>query len=129
MVLQNHCTLYCFTLYHHFTYTHTAPTLAPIGLNIDAQSSSSVTLAWMVPPLERQNGIITGYSVNVTNNDTGVSMLLSSTENSITVAQLSPYTTYLCSVAAQTVVGLGPYTSPITITTDEDGNNYLASSY
>ena len=83
----------------------------------------------MVPPLERQNGIITGYSVNVTNNDTGVSMLLSSTENSITVAQLSPYTTYLCSVAAQTVVGLGPYTSPITVTTDEDGNNYLASSY
>ena len=48
---------------------------------------------------------------------------ISSTGNSITVGQLSPYTSYLCSVAAQTVVGQGPYTSPITVTTDEDGKN------
>ena len=104
-----------------FIQCHTAPTSAPVGLNIISQSSISLTLAWMAPPLERQNGLITGYSINVTNSDTGVSMLLSSTGNSITVGQLSPYTSYLCSVAAQTIVGQGPYTSPITVTTDEDG--------
>ena len=108
-------------------YTLTAPSLAPIGLSVISQSSSSLTLAWMAPPLERQNGLITGYSVNVTNSDTGVSRLLSSIGNSITVIQLSPYTSYLCSVAAQTIVGLGPYTSPITVTTGEDGKNKLAS--
>lgn len=111
-------------------HVHTAPALAPIGLRVISQTSSSLTLAWMAPPLERQNGLITGYSVNVTNTDTGVSMLLSSTgnSNSITVTQLSPYTSYLCSVAAQTIVGQGPYTSPITVTTGEDGKNKLASS-
>lgn len=88
-----------------------------------SQSSSSLTLAWMAPPPERRNGLIIGYSINVTNTDTGVSMLLSSTRESITVSQLSPYTSYLCSVAAQTIVGQGPYTSPITVTTDEDGKN------
>ena len=40
----------------------------------------------------------------------------------ISVSSLSPYTTYLCSVAAQTAIGLGPYTSPHTVTTDEEGN-------
>ena len=50
-------------------------------------------------------------------------MLLSSTGNSITVGELRPYTSYLCSVAAQTIAGQGPYTSPITVTTDEDGKN------
>ena len=104
-------------------YTHTAPSSAPVGLTVTSQSSSSLSLAWMAPPLERQNGLITGYSINVTNTDTGASMLLSSTGNSITVGELSPYTSYLCSVAAQTSAGQGPYTSPIIVTTDEDGKN------
>lgn len=108
-------------------YTHIAPSFAPIGLSVISQLSSSLTLAWMAPPLERQNGLITGYSINVTNSDTGASMLLSSSGNSITVAELSPYTSYLCSVAAQTIVGLGPYTSSISVTTGEDGKNKLAS--
>ena len=103
--------------------THTVPTSAPIGLSVISQSSSSLTLAWMAPPLERRNGLITGYSINVMNTDTGASMLLSSIGNSITVGELSPYTSYLCSVAAQTVVGPGPYTSPITVTTSEDGKS------
>ena len=129
MVLHNDQIPLCiivFTCMH--VHVHTAPALAPIGLSVISQTSSSLTLAWMAPPLERQNGLITGYSVNVTNTDTGVSVLLSSTRNSITVTQLSPYTSYLCSVAAQTIVGQGPYTSPITVTTGEDGENKFTSS-
>lgn len=103
--------------------THSVPTSAPVGLIIISQSSNSLTLSWMAPPLERQNGLITGYSINITNADTGASMLLSSTGNSIAVGELSPYTSYLCSVAAQTMVGLGPYTTPITVTTNEDGKS------
>ena len=106
-------------------FIHTVPAFAPIGLSVTSQTSSSLTLAWMAPPLERQNGLIIGYSVNVTNSDTGASTLLSSTGNSIIVGQLSPYTSYLCSVAAQTIVGQGPYTSPITVTTGEDGKNII----
>lgn len=100
---------------------HTAPTAAPIGLYVVSQSSSSVSLSWMPPQLERRNGIITGYSVNVTHSDSRESTLLSTTESSITIVQLSAFTTYLCSVAARTVVGLGPYTMQLTVSTDEDG--------
>ena len=52
-------------------------------------------------------------------------MFLSTTEEFITVVSLTPYSTYLCSVAAQTVIGLGPYASPLAVTTDQDGINKL----
>ena len=71
--------------------------------------------------MDGQNGVITRYSVNITNRNSGESVLLSTAETSITVQQLTPFTAYLCSVAAETSVGLGPYTLPLTVTTNEDG--------
>lgn len=115
-------------LYHSYyfcrgiSYPITAPSVAPVGLSIISQSSNSLTLHWSPPPAEGQNGLINGYSINVTSSATGEVVLLNSTEDFISVASLSPYTTYLCSVAAQTVIGLGPYTSPLAVTTDEEGN-------
>ena len=86
------------------------------------RSSASLTLSWGFPPEENRNGIISGYSINVTNNATGSVVILSTNANTFTVTSLSPYTTYLCSVAAQTGIGLGPYSIPLTVRTDEEGN-------
>ena len=102
----------------------TAPTAAPVGLDVTSQSANSISLTWAPPQLEEQNGVITRYTVNVTNVNTGESVLLYTTETSITVQQLTPFTAYLCSVAAETSVGLGPYTLALTVTTNEDGKCY-----
>ena len=43
----------------------------------------------------------------------------------LTVQSLRPYTEYSCSVAAHTVIGMGPYSVSILAITDEDGMNYV----
>ena len=120
MTVKPHVT-YARIFVDYVLFTFTAPSAAPIELSIVSQTSTSLTLSWAPLPPENRNGIITGYSINVTHNNTGNSMHLSSTEEFIIVESLSPYTVYLCSVAAQTAVGLGPYTPPLTARTDEDG--------
>ena len=44
-----------------------------------------------------------------------------SSGDNITVGSLSPFTTYNFTVAAQTRVGTGPYTTTSTVMTSEDG--------
>ena len=85
-------------------------------------SPDSLTLQWLPPPEQGQNGIIISYSVNVTHNSTGdVQHFSSIIEEYFTVESLSPYTAYLCSVAAHTIIGMGPYAVPVLAITDEDG--------
>ena len=112
------CSFVLFTI--SLISSQTAPSAAPVGLTVISQFSTSITLSWSLPPEENQNGIITGYSVHVTNTTTGQVLLLSTTMGSISVTSLSPYTAYHCSVAAQTTVGLGPYTLPVAVLTNED---------
>ena len=99
---------------------YTAPSAAPDQLTVVSHSSTELTLSWSLPPEEGRNGLITGYSINITNNATGEVEIHSITVTRLSVPSLSPYTTYICSVAAQTSVGLGPYVS-IAVTTNESG--------
>ena len=41
----------------------------------------------------------------------------------ITITGLDPYTTYVCVVAAETTVGVGPFSHLYFIQTDETGEN------
>ena len=88
---------------------------------LTATSSRSVLLSWDLPLPEKRNGDISGYTVTVLNADTEDTFLLSTIETSLTVQSLTPYKSYQFSVAASTSVGLGPFTSPISVTTPEDG--------
>ena len=46
---------------------------------------------------------------------------LSSNETFLLVATLSPYRMYLCKITAATSVGVGPYSSQLTLYTPQDG--------
>ena len=101
------------------------PSSAPTGppLNVDATpvNSTSVTMSWNPPAAENQNGVITGYVINLTTvGSEGISQNSSSSDN-ITIGSLHPFTTYTFTVAAQTSVGTGPYTTSSTVMTPEDG--------
>ena len=89
--------------------------------------STSFVLSWSPPPTSQQNGIIREYTVNITEIQTGLSIILNSTSTSVSVLSLHPYYTYECTVSAYTVGG-GPYSEVFTITTQEDGTLHLCFS-
>ena len=53
--------------------------------------------------------------------ETGVNFNYTTSDKFLDVTGLSPFTTYSCIVAAETSIGLGPFTSAFSITTPEDG--------
>lgn len=78
-------------------------------------------IVWEPPSRECQNGIIIRYTINLTKvGSEDISQHNSSREN-ITIGSLSPFTMYSFTVAAQTRVGTGPYTTTSTVMTSEDG--------
>ena len=97
-----------------------APSAPPEGLFAARVSSTSFVLSWSPPPTSQQNGIIREYTVNITELQTGNSIILNSTSTSVSVLSLHPYYTYGCVVSAYTVES-GPYSEVFTITTSEDG--------
>ena len=97
-----------------------APSAPPEDLVAASVSSTSFVLSWSPPPTSQQNGIIREYTVNITEAQTGLSIILNSTSTSVSVLSLHPYYTYECTVSAYTV-GIGPYSDVFSITTSEDG--------
>ena len=95
-----------------------APVGNPVGTVV---SSTSISLEWDPPGTPEQNGIIIGYVVNVTEVGTGEKFQRSSTTTSLTLDSVRPFTTYVCRIAARTVVGIGPYSIAITATTEQAG--------
>ena len=75
------------------------------------------------PTLENRNGIITGYTIAVTQAADGAitTHVTSEVNQSFTVTSLHPYTIYFYTVAAHTVNGTGPPSVRSSITTAEAG--------
>ena len=97
-------------------------------MSVNNTTPYSISLKWTPPPPKQQNGAIIRYIVNVTNIDTLETIQYYSTVTSITIIGLDTYTTYVCIVAAETAVGVGPFThSFFTVQTKETGT--ICSSY
>ena len=90
-------------------------------------SSRSISLTWDPPLFEEQNGVITGYIINVTGIETEESFELFSDLEILTADFARPFSSYMFKIAGQTTVGTGTFSDPITIMTPEDGRNTLAS--
>ena len=111
--------------FHKFI-SFSAPSAPPEDLIAANVSSTSFVLSWTPPPISQQNGVITKYTVNITEVDTDSLTVLSSTNTSLLVPSLHPYYTYECVVSAYTVDN-GPYSEVLTVTTSEDGMSHLIS--
>ena len=93
----------------------------PQSFEARAVSSRRSTLSWNPPNFEDRNGIILGYTINLTNTRRNETLQYTSNTTALTLSTLSPYTTYRCTVAARTSVGTGPYTPILTLQTLQDG--------
>lgn len=77
---------------------------------------------WDPPPPEHVNGVIREYRINTTELETGIVSQYTTepTIQELVIGPLHPYYTYLSTIVAFTVE-IGPYTTDITVRTDEDG--------
>ncbi len=100
------------------------PTSSPTDLVVIVLNSTAVQIFWNLPPISEQNGVIIKYNVSVTDVETEEMFFLISFPTDVTFGEMQPYTMYYCSVAAYTLVGSGPFTSPVYIETYEAGYCY-----
>lgn len=91
------------------------------AVNITVISSEEALVMWEAPDPEDQNGIITGYSINVTLVRTSQTVQMTSSTNALYLDNLLPFRTYTCRVAARTSVGVGPYSIATSFMTEEAG--------
>ena len=87
-----------------------------------ATSATSLFLSWdELQPADR-NGVIREYTINLTNVVTGEDTEYSAVAGPYTITNLHPDYIYCGKVAAVTVVGAGPLSSPIEVKLPEAGN-------
>ena len=85
-------------------------------------SSTSILVKWEEVQADKQNGIITGYTITYKsqtendNNNVQVNGSVRQTE----LTDLKEYVNYNITVLASTAIGDGPPNNPIIVTTDQD---------
>ena len=87
------------------------PSGSPQNVRVTQRQLTSITLEWQPPLSYQQNGIITTYTVQITQLGESLSTV-TTTGLRITISSLLPNSLYSFMVAASTAVGRGPYTSP-----------------
>lgn len=105
----------------NWIFSFIAPSSPPENFVAMPTDPRTVFLTWDPPPPEDRNGPIIGYIINVTVVGTGEMFQLTSPTNTLRVSSLRPFSTFVCVIAARTPVGLGPFSTTVTVTTPEDG--------
>ena len=99
------------------------PDGAPQNVSGQSNSSSSILVMWDEVPADKQNGIITGYTLTYqsqTENDNG-NVPAGPSDRQKELTNLKEYVSYNITVFASTVKGDGPPSDPvIVIRTDQD---------
>ncbi|XP_078352756.1 protein sidekick-1-like [Oculina patagonica] len=99
------------------------PDGAPQNVTGQNSSSTSILVMWDDVPADKQNGIITGYTITYhsqTENDNG-SVPVGPNERQQELTNLKEYVNYNITVFASTVKGAGPDSDPgIVVRTDQD---------
>lgn len=110
--------------------THTVPSGYPRNVEVTVSSPYSLTIEWQPPALQHRNGLITNYVVNVSVNDQDSALNDQHVVRSTSLTlQTQPYTTYMVTVAAATVIGQGPFSTEEIATTPEDCEFALDTLY
>ena len=104
-------------------YICVGPSAPPQNVITIVINSTAISISWSPPPFLDQNGDIIGYQLTVTNqNRTNSSAIVYNVTNITYVATvLEEFEVYNIEIAAQTSVGFGPFSNPVSNQTLEDG--------
>ena len=102
------------------------PSTYPNLTSLEAVNPNSLLLVWLPLTSQFANGIIENYVIRVyeRNAITGVGLRnieVSTNTTHQNIDDLHPYYNYLINLAAETVIGIGPFSNDYNITTPEDG--------
>ena len=87
-----------------------APSGPPLKVKVTTQSSSSLVISWKAPEMERQNGVITNFTVCLSHHKDGVCFKEYVTNSyELLINNLSFSTKYFVRVLATTRGGSGNY--------------------
>ena len=100
--------------------SHAAPTVAPDVLTNTSIQSRSLDVAWRAVPCPHQRGPITGYRLRY-GIDTSIVNITGEGIRQHVLTGLTPFTNYILQVAAVNDGGTGPYSTPLTVQTLQDG--------
>lgn len=101
------------------------PSAPPQDITCTSPSSTSILVSWAPPPLEFQNGVITGYSIQYSTTEGNKTTQrvdgVPPDSSSYLLENLQKWTEYGVTVRAQTEAGDGPESLQLLIRTEEDG--------
>eukprot|EP00800_Vazella_pourtalesii_P019759 TRINITY_DN684_c0_g1_i2.p1 TRINITY_DN684_c0_g1~~TRINITY_DN684_c0_g1_i2.p1 ORF type:complete len:1118 (-),score=311.70 TRINITY_DN684_c0_g1_i2:160-3231(-) len=101
-----------------FKTQEAAPTAAPTNLMIESHTPYITTLTWSAPAIDHQNGKITYYNIQLTEEGMTPELIMAPSL-SFHLSPLKAHTSYTVTVAAVTSVGSGPSAS-VTFMTPQD---------
>ena len=107
--------------YFEYLFPTTAPSGPPQQLRVETVTSTSVSLQWSPPDFSLQNGIISGYIIQLIEDKTLKNFTYSTTDTHLTIGSLNPSSVYTCYVAAENSAGKGPYSSKLEVELQNDG--------
>ena len=112
----------CHSVVNQFFFL-SAPSSPPLGVAGEVLGPSAISFSWEAPPPQGQNGIIVSYTIRVTEvpTNTTTTYQRDGSRTEILINSLHPFYEHRCRVAAETAVGLGPFSAPVTVTTHQDG--------
>ncbi|XP_072041031.1 receptor-type tyrosine-protein phosphatase T-like [Amphiura filiformis] len=90
-----------------------------VSLVLASSTSRSLQFQWNQPSCNETNGIINNYTYRLTNSRTA-EQTGTTVETSYNFTDLIPYVNYTFTVAASTIVGMGPYSDDVVGMTKED---------
>ena len=114
-----------YKLNHSLHLCFSVPTSPPLNPTVSAVNSTAITFSWEHPPSDKRNGIITGYSLVLTELPTNMSTSYDQNGTWLVIGSLHPFYDYECMIAAKTNVGSGPYGSPFITRTSPDSKETL----
>lgn len=87
------------------------PSASPINLQVKYETDTSVAIKWEPPEINQMNGIIIGYVINCysDNSNLNINLNTNATTRAIILGSLISGMKYCIKVAAQTSVGIGPF--------------------
>ena len=104
------------------------PDHAPINVTAYDTSSTSINVTWQPIPPDHVNGILQGYHViyrRINNFGDNISMVtVNNTVLHTELTGLGKYKLYSIQVAGRTLVGLGNFSDPVNVRTDQDGTYF-----
>lgn len=101
------------------------PSAPPQDITCTSPSSTSLLVSWAPPPLEFQNGVISGYSIQYSTTEGNKTSKrvdgIPPGSSSYLLENLEKWTEYGIMVRARTEAGDGPESLQLLIRTEEDG--------